>query len=308
MQRLLIVGCGDIAQRAIPMLADRFDVFALTRNAAQRPRLRRLGITPVAGDLDRPASIAKLGGIADIVLHFAPPPNSGDIDVRTANLISALSRAPILPWRLVYLSTSGVYGDRGGARIDECTPASPATGRARRRVDAETRLLRWGRARGVAVCVLRVPGIYAANRLPLSRLRDGTPALIAEEDVFTNHIHADDLARAAVAAIGRGKPGRTYNVCDDSEMKMGDWFDLLADTFGLPRPPRVSRAVAEKLVSPAMMSFMSESRRLDNRRMKHELGVKLLYPTVAAGVAEAKRKLQSAPRDVLPRSLACRSA
>jgi nucleoside-diphosphate-sugar epimerase len=183
-----------------------------------------------------------------------------------------------------------VYGDHAGAQIDEATPVSPNTDRARRRVDAETRLLRWGSARGVSISILRVPGIYAADRLPLARLREGTPAINDAEDVYTNHIHADDLAHATATAITKGRRGRVYNVSDDSELKMGDWFDLVADGFGLPRPPRITREAAKTALSPQLLSFMSESRRLDNRRMKHELGLRLRYPTVAAGVAAAVRQ------------------
>jgi nucleoside-diphosphate-sugar epimerase len=290
MERLLIVGCGDIARRVIPLLAARYQVQALIRDPAQRMPLRRLMVTPVSGDLDRPASLFKLAGAADIVLHFAPPPQSGDSDTRTANLIRALSRAAILPWRLVYLSTSGVYGDRNGARVDETAAPAPNTDRARRRLDAETRLLRWGRAHRIAVSILRVPGIYAADRLPLARIAEGTPVLNSEDDVYTNHIHADDLARVVVAAIEHARPLRAYNVCDDSELKMGDWFDLIADRFAMPRPPRIARTAAQSAIAPALLSFMSESRRLTNARMKRELGVKLLYPDVGAGLAAAVRQ------------------
>jgi nucleoside-diphosphate-sugar epimerase len=276
MERLLIVGCGDIARRVIPLLADRYRVQALIRDPVQRQPLKRLHVTPVAGDLDRPHSLLKLGGAADIVLHLAPPPPSGTSDTRTANLIRALSGAAILPWRFVYISTSGVYGDRGGARIDETAALAPGTDRARRRADAESRLRRWARARRIDLSILRVPGIYAADRLPLDRLRAGTPVLLANEDVYTNHIHAGDLARAVVAAITHGGPGRTYNIGDDSNIKMGDWFDLVADTFGLPRPLRVSRQAAQNAIPPALLSFMAESRQLANWRMKSELGVKLL--------------------------------
>jgi nucleoside-diphosphate-sugar epimerase len=288
MQRLLIVGCGDIARRAIPLLIDRYELLALIRDPAQRAVLKRLGVAPVTGDLDRPVSLAKLGGTANIVLHCAPPPKSGEMDncrdTRTANLIRALSMAAILPWRVVYLSTSGVYGDRAGALTDESAPPRPRTDRARRRLDAEMRLTRWGRARNIAVSILRVPGIYAAERLPLARLHDGTPALTANDDVYTNHIHADDLARAAVAAIEHGRRGRIYNVCDDSTLKMGDWFDLVADRHQLPRPPRIPRSAAASALTRELLSFMSESRRLDNTRMKRELGVILRYPTVVDGL------------------------
>ncbi len=290
MERLLIVGCGDIARRAIPLLTRRYEVHALIRNADQRSALKRLGVTPLAGDLDKPWSLAKLGGLADLVLHFAPPPAAGNTDTRTANLLRALSHAAILPWGLVYLSTSGVYGDRGGKLTGETAAAMPSTARAQRRVDAETRLLRWGRAHNIRVSVLRVPGIYAADRLPLARIREQSPVLLNAEDVYTNHIHADDLARAVVVAITHGAAGRTYNVCDDSELKMGDWFDLVADGYGLPRPPRVSREAAQKIIPPQLLSFMTESRLLDNTRMKSELGLKLRYPTVAAGLAAALGK------------------
>jgi nucleoside-diphosphate-sugar epimerase len=190
----------------------------------------------------------------------------------------------MLPRRIVYLSTSGVYGDCGGERVDESRPVAPQSDRARRRADAEAVLGEWGAARGVAIVVLRVPGIYAADRLPLERLRKTTPVLRAEDDVYTNHIHADDLAAVCVRALERDAPAGTYNASDDTELRMGDWFDLVADRYGLVRPPRVARADAERLIPPALLSFMRESRRLVNRRLKDVLGLKLRYPTVFEGV------------------------
>jgi nucleoside-diphosphate-sugar epimerase len=187
----------------------------------------------------------------------------------------------------VYLSTSGVYGDCGGARIDEIHPAIPQSGRGKRRLDAEQQLLRFGGAHGCAVSILRVPGIYARNRLPLDRLRQGLPVLLAGEDVYTNHIHADDLATICVAALARGGSNRVYHASDDSEIRMGDWYDLIADAFALPRAPRVSRVEAAQLLGEATLSFMRESRRLDNGRLKRELGVHLRYPTVREGLAAA---------------------
>ena len=216
-------------------------------------------------------------------MHLAPPGESGERDQRTANLIAALSARP--PERLVYISTSGVYGDCGGAWVDEDRPVAPQTQRGARRVDAERALLAWGRQSGVAVAVLRVPGIYAAERLPLAQLKRGAPVLRAEDDVYTNHIHAEDLAAICSTALERGAAGRIYNASDDSEMKMGDYFDLVADRAGLPRPPRITRAAAEAgAISEGLLSFMRESRRLVNTRMKTELGVRLRYPSVHEGV------------------------
>jgi nucleoside-diphosphate-sugar epimerase len=283
MNRLLIVGCGDIALRALPQLARNYEVFGLVRAAAQADRIAALGAIPLTGDLDNPATLAALAGVADLVLHLAPPGESGDRDQRSANLIAALSTRP--PERLVYISTSGVYGDCGGAWVDEDRPLAPQTVRALRRVDAERSLLAWGKQSGVAVAVLRVPGIYAAERLPLAQLKRASPVLRAADDVYTNHIHADDLAGICLAALERGAAGRVYNASDDSEIKMGDYFDLVADRARLPRPPRIARAAAEAgAIAEGLLSFMRESRRLTNTRMKAELGVRLRYPSVYEGV------------------------
>ena len=283
MNRLLIVGCGDIALRALPRLARSYEVFGLVRSAAQGERIAALGATPLPGDLDDQATLRTLAAGADLVLHLAPPGDSGESDQRTANLTAVLSARP--PGRLVYISTSGVYGDCGGAWVDETRPVAPQTLRARRRVDAERALFAWGEHSAVAVVVLRVPGIYAAERLPLAQLKRASPVLRPEDDVYTNHIHADDLAGVCIAALERGGAGRVYNASDDSEMKMGDYFDLVADRARLPRPPRVSRAAAEAgAIAEGLLSFMRESRRLANTRMKAELGVRLRYPSVREGV------------------------
>lgn len=283
MNRLLIVGCGDIALRALPLLVRNYQVFGLVRAAGQAERIAALGATPLMGDLDDPATLQALAGGAELVLHLAPPGESGERDQRSVNLIAALSARP--PERLVYISTSGVYGDCGGAWVDEDRPVAPQTQRGARRVDAERALLAWGKQGGVAVAVLRVPGIYAAERLPLAQLKRGAPVLRAEDDVYTNHIHAEDLAAICSTALERGAAGRIYNASDDSEMKMGDYFDLVADRAGLPRPPRVTRAAAEAgAISAGLLSFMRESRRLVNTRMKTELGVRLRYPSVQEGV------------------------
>jgi nucleoside-diphosphate-sugar epimerase len=220
------------------------------------------------------------------VLHFAPPPAEGRDDPRTRHLIAALTKARRIPQRFVYVSTSGVYGDCAGARVAETRPRRAQTPRAARRVAAEDRLRGWAAAHAVGLSVLRVPGIYADTRLPLERLRHETPVLADEDDVYTSHIHADDLARACVAALFHGRPNRIYNVADDSELKMGTWFDAVADAHGLPRPPRVSWEDAEARIAPTLLSFMHESRRLSNARMKRELRVRLRYPAPQSMLAE----------------------
>jgi nucleoside-diphosphate-sugar epimerase len=241
----------------------------------------------VLADLDDRASLQRLAGIADCVLHLAPPPGEGQRDQRTRNLLAALGKGESLPRRLIYVSTSGIYGDCGGARIDETRRINAESPRAGRRVDAERCLRAWGRRTGVAVSILRAPGIYAADRLPVERLRKGLPALIDSDDVFTNHIHADDLAAACVAALRYGRSNRAYNVVDDSGLKMAEYFDRVAAAFGLAPPARLTRADAEQCLSPMQMSFMRESRRIGNRRLKEELKLRLAYPTVDDGIADA---------------------
>ncbi len=286
-QKLLIVGCGDVARRTLPRLVGRYRIFALLRDPAQSSFWRDHGACPVLADLDQPTTLKRLSGLADIVLHFAPPPERGSLDPRMRRLLAALCRGQSLPQRFVYISTSGVYGDCAGERIDETLHARPATARARRRVDAETQLRRFGVRGGTRVSILRAPGIYAADRLPIERLMKGSCALRDEEDVFTNHIHADDLAMLVCAALRRGRANRCYNATDDAEMRMGEYFDLVADRFGLPRAPRISRAEAQCTLSPVQLSFMSESRRLSNQRIKKELKAQLRFPQVADGINAA---------------------
>ena len=283
---LLIVGCGDIGMRVLKLLRGRYRLFALSSSPSRREALRAAGALPLMGNLDDPATLGRLGGLADAVLHLAPPPASGRTDSRTLNLVNALARGGRVR-RLVYGSTSGVYGDCAGERFDETHATQPASARAQRRIDAETRLRWYGRSQGVCVSILRIPGIYAADRdggHPRQRLARGTPVLAAADDVYTNHIHADDLARACVAALHRGRPQRVVHASDDTELRMGEYFDLAADLCGLPRPPRISRVEAQTRSSPLQLSFMSESRRLDNCRLKRELKLRLRYPTVAEGL------------------------
>jgi len=283
---LLIVGCGDVGLRVLKLLRGRYRLLALTSSPQRREALRRAGAVPLLGDLDDPATLGRLGALADAVLHLAPPPAHGERDTRTRHLVEALARGGRVR-RIVYASTSGVYGDCGGERFDETRAPRPATDRARRRVDAEARLRWYGRRSGVTVSLLRIPGIYASDRAgghPRERLQRRTPVLREQDDVYTNHIHADDLARACVAALHRARPQRALHVSDDTELRMGDYFDLAADLCGLPRPPRIGRDEAVRQLSPMQLSFMTESRRLDNRRLKRELRLRLRHPTVAEGL------------------------
>jgi len=276
--RLLIVGCGDIGLRIVARLHERFRIVALTSQPARVPTLRAAGAVPLVGDLDERATLTRLRGFGARVIHLAPPPDSGAGDRRSAHLVGVLGHRD--GDRTVYISTTGVYGDHGGAWIDETARVATQEARSLRRVDAERILRRRRHAH-----VLRVPGIYGGDRLPLSRLQQRLPALAPEDDVYTSHIHADDLARIAIVALLRGRPCRVTNTVDDSGLKMGEYFDLVAQRFGLEPPPRLPREELKKAVSPMMYSFMAASRRIRNRRLKQELRVALRHPTVRDGLA-----------------------
>jgi nucleoside-diphosphate-sugar epimerase len=352
--RVLIVGCGDVGMRTLPLLQSRAAkprVVALTHRPERANELRAAGALPISGDLDARTSLRRLAGLARTVLHLAPPPRDGLADTRTRALLAALraprrsiarptptpvmrqrrargymraaelplrhalrhaSRVPshrpgqrpsafaktsfIVPdgpfsttlraesfrpgLRFVYASTTGVYGDCGGAFIGETRPVRPENERARRRVSAETQLRAAGASSGWRVSIVRIPGIYAGDRLPLARIEKRMPALIASDDVYTNHIHADDLAAILLRALSRGKPQRVFNASDDTDLRMGDYFDRIADAYGLARVPRITRDEAQQRLEPVTLSFMRESRRLDNARLKRELRYALRYPSV----------------------------
>jgi nucleoside-diphosphate-sugar epimerase len=288
-ERLLIVGCGDVGLRVASAVKRRVQVLALTSSPERCALLREHGVTPLIGDLDRPASLARLAGLATRVVHLAPPRATEQPlwwrDFRTQALLRTIRlRSP--PLSLVYGSTSGVYGDCAGDLVGETRAVNPGTPRAHRRVDAERSIRHFGRVTSVRSSVLRIPGIYAADRAggPRERLLRGLPVLDQAQDVYTSHIQADDLAGIILAALWRGRPQRIYNVSDDTRLKMGDYFDLAADLYGLPRPRRISRAAAGAELSAASLSFMGESRRLENGRMKLELRSWLHHSDVQTGL------------------------
>jgi nucleoside-diphosphate-sugar epimerase len=286
-ERLLIIGCGDVGQRVV-RAQRHVRVLALTSSPARVAELRAQGVTPLVGNLDDAASLQRLAGWATRVLHLAPPPLQGSTDPRTLALTRLLMRRSA-PLSVVYGSTTGVYGDCAGDWVAETRAVNPVTPRAQRRVDAEARVRHLGRLRSsaVRVHVLRIPGIYAPDReggTPRERLLRGTPVLTPADDVFTNHIHADDLARACQLALWRGQAQRVFNINDDSQLRMGDYFDLAAGLYGLAQPPRISRAQAQTELPAMQLSFMSESRRMVNTRMKRELRLQLRYPTVERGL------------------------
>lgn len=284
LEKILIIGCGDIGRRVARLARERnVPVTALVRPGRSAEALKGLDVASVSGNLDDPATIEKLPTKGAVVFYFAPPPGGGVTDPRMRAFCAAVPPGDELR-KVVYMSTSGVYGDCGAEVVTEETPVNPQTTRARRRLDAETVLRQWGAERGVAVVILRVTGIYGPGRLPIPYLESGHPVLNEAEAPHTNRVHADDLARVCMAAAERGEAGDIFNVSDGRPGTMTEYFNAVADLLGLPRPPQVSMEEAQRVMKPLMLSYISESRIMDNSRMREKLGIELLYPDLAAGL------------------------
>lgn len=285
MKPILIIGCGDVGLRvARQHQADGHSVTALARSTRSAALQAAQGLQTIRGDLDDPATLHALPTENAQVYYFAPPPSTGDRDPRMTNFLNAISDQA-LPARVVLISTSGVYGDCQGAWVTEERPPQPDTERARRRLDAEQQLRAWGERHAVCTVILRVPGIYGPGRLPEKRLRAREPVLHEAESPWSNRVHIADLVRACVAAGERGQAGAVYNISDGHPSTMTDYFNRVADALRLERPPQISLAQARAELSTGMQSYLSESKRLDNRRMREELGVLPQYPDLVRGLA-----------------------
>ncbi|MFZ1535800.1 MAG: SDR family oxidoreductase [Chromatiaceae bacterium] len=278
-----ILGCGYIGQRLARTYLDLgYPVTAVIRSEASRLALAGLGLRALARDLSTDA-LDGLDWAGEELFHLAPPPSDGVEDRLTRHLVASFRDAGH-PRRLVYMSTTGVYGDCGGDWVDETRPAAPVADRSVRRWDAEETLRAWSLESGADLVILRVAGIYGPGRLPLERIRQGLPLAREEDSPWSNRIHADDLVAACVAAMARGESGRVYNLCDGHPSTMTDYFLRVADAAGLPRPPLLTLSEAAAVLSAGMLSYLAESRRLSNRRLREELGLIPRYPDLAAGL------------------------
>jgi nucleoside-diphosphate-sugar epimerase len=282
MHSVFIVGCGDIGRRIARRLPG-VRITGLVSGQSGAALLKSLGIMPVIANLDIPGELDDLDIEGQVVFYLAPPPGGGEKDTRMRHFLEAIRDQR--PEKLVYISTSGVYGDCKGAWVSEEWPARPYAPRAKRRWDAEQQLLAWSDRIGVPVIRLRVGGIYAPDRLPKARIQKGLKVICPDEAPWSNRIHADDLARVCIAAAERGEAGEVYNAADGHPTSMTDYFFQVADFLGMPRPACVSLAEAELNLTPAMLSFVRESRRLDISRMKRQLKIELRYPILSEGLA-----------------------
>lgn len=296
MGKVLISGFGDIGRRVAQRHLQRGDtVYALLRSREKATGLTGDGAQGVLADLDDATSLTDLPSLDAVLYHFAPPPASEQSDPRVTNLLAAVQDR--LPQKVVMISTTAVYGDCHGDWINEDTPVQPQTDRGKRRLHGEQQLLAWSEHTGVPVVILRVGGIYGPQRLPLQRLQQGRPILKEELSPFTNRIHEDDLAMICVAAADQAPPGShkyaIYNVSDGKPGTMSRYFKDIAQALGLPQPPEVDMETARQVLSAGMLSYLQESRRIDNRKLLDELGVQLQYPDFAAGLAACVEQLQN---------------
>jgi nucleoside-diphosphate-sugar epimerase len=275
---VLIVGCGYIGRRVAKLLQGHYcQVSGIARSPASASELKALGIDGISADLD--AGLPDIN--ADAIYYFAPPPPAGVQDTRMSHFLAAIKKPPR---RIVYISTSAVYGDCNGAWITEEQPVNPTTDRGRRRLDAERQLTAWAEAHGTQWIILRVPGIYGPDKLPLARLRKRLPVLREQDSPWTNRIHGDDLAAICVAAMQSDHTNTVYNVSDGHPSNMTDYFFRVADAAGLPRPEEVSPAQAEAVLSAGMLSFLNDSRRMKNDKLLRELKIELQFPDLSAGL------------------------
>ncbi len=295
--RILILGLGDIGKRLINQKLEKkyhsnLKFYSISRSIPPPNFFKNISIQNKINFLHKSLNIDKVGSlnkilkIASHVIMLAPTKSHRDtkekeldFDPRAKNLAIAIKRKAN-KLKGIYVSTTGVYGNANGELIDETFTCKPKNKRSIRRLKAEIEL-----RKNLNFHILRVPGIYADDRLPIDRIRSSRPILNDEEDIYTNHIHAHDLARITFIALFLGKTCRTTNVVDDSNLKMGEYFKLISKKFNLDVPPKISlleikKKVEKKEISEMMASFFYESRRIRNLRLKKELRFKFKYPNV----------------------------
>jgi len=282
MESIWIMGCGDIGRRVARLYQpNNQQLNGWVRSDAARWAGAAAGIMMQQGDMDTRPDLSAHDFDEAAIFWFMPPPAMGDRDSRLRFFLQQVQAAPR---RIVLISTTGVYGDCGGRWIDETAPVQPQTARARRRVDAECALQAWGEQFEREWLILRVPGIYAADRLPIARLQRGEPVICAAQAPWTNRIHADDLARIAQRAMHVQLSGCMYNACDSQSSTMTDYFNQVADYVGLARPPQISLEEAQQVLSAGMLTYLQESRRISNERLLQDLEIALRYPSLVAAL------------------------
>jgi nucleoside-diphosphate-sugar epimerase len=284
MSEYSIIGCGDIGLRVARKLITQGSTVEATAHFDEgAAELVASGIKPIVANFDYQDDIPDLSLTGQRLFYFLAPQGGGSSDYRMLNFCRCLS-VENCPERIVYISTSGVYGDCGDQLVTEETPVNPQTTRAKRRVSAEEQLREQSDKLGFDLIILRVTGIYGPGRLPLSQLHKGHEVLRTEDAPQTNRIHSLDLVDICLAAMDKGEGGDTFNVCDGQKSSMSEYFMEVARLYDLPQPKQLSWDEAEKSMNPLTLSFLKESRRMSNRKMLEKLEIKLNYPTLEEGL------------------------
>jgi nucleoside-diphosphate-sugar epimerase len=286
MAGLLCLGMGFCAEAlALRLKGQGWEIVGTVRSQARIEELGTRGFRAVT--LDRIEETGILSATPLHVLISAPPDERGDPALRACG--ERLANAPSRPAWVGYLSTTGVYGDHGGGWVDEETPTAPQSDRARRRIEAEEAWLSWGRAVGAPVHVFRLAGIYGPGRNQLVSLREGTARRIDKPGQVFSRIHVDDIAEVLLASIRAPRAGRIYNVCDDEPAPPQEVVAYAATLLGMEPPPLEAYEQVRSKLSPMAASFYLESKRVSNRRIRDELGVRLAYPTYREGLSALQR-------------------
>lgn len=285
-QQITIIGCGYVGRR-LALTLDRDypncgNKYGLVRSTTHLKALRAAHVEPILLDLDRLTrkDLSPVWFRDSLVFYMVPPPDKGESDTRLYRLLNMLETPPAA---FVYLSTTGVYGNAHGAWVNEATPVNPQSARAERRVNAEHLVRIWCTERNVRRVVLRCPAIYGPGRLPVERLKS-QPAINIHEAPIVNRIHVDDLVQTCIAAACTDDAMGVFNVSDGNVLNLTEYLNLLARILDIPEPRQISLDEAQLSYSGTYLSYLDESRRIDNSRMRRELGVQLLYEDVEKGL------------------------
>ena len=276
-----IIGCGYTGKRLATQLQARdLSVYGYVSSDTSRAECEKLDITCDIIELDGALPEIDLDG--QNIIYLAPPPRSGQADTRMTNFLQAIDKH--VPQRFVLISTTGVYGDCKGDWIDESTPLNPTADRAKRRADAEQQVQAYCQKNSIPLVILRVAGIYGPGKIPVARIKSGAPIVNQQDSPFTNRIHSVDLVNICETALLDSNITGTYNVTDGHPGTMYEYFNGVAKALDLPAPPAISLAEAQDQLSEGMLSYMAESRRIDNSKLLRDFDLELKYPKLQDGL------------------------
>jgi len=280
----IIIGCGFLGGYLTRLLRDhQQSPVCVVQSQSSHAKLVQDGFHAVIYDLDQVAKNVDFDLKNHTVYYLAPPSHSDEKDHRIDHFLTLCETDQ--PSKIVYISTSGVYGDCQGNWVTEDQPLAPISSRAKRRVYAEKALLDYCSKYDCDYMILRVGGIYGPNRLPIDRLKDIT-VICPEEAPHSNRIHVADLASVCYSAMASSIQNEIINVSDGHPTSMSDYYYKIADFANLPRPKCVPLAQAEEKLSAGMLSFIKESRRLSIDKMNSLLGVEIQFPTLESGLED----------------------